>query len=78
LPLLSGAYGAAKPLDLRDAKAALLPLRGNLAHATLDAGTKTKLEDLALVCSNCHRMIHATRNWLTVAELRKQLRASGA
>ena len=29
------------------------------------AKQKTKLEDLALVCSNCHRMIHAKKPWLT-------------
>lgn len=32
--------------------------------------TQTKLADLALVCSNCHRVIHRTRNWLTVEELK--------
>jgi 5-methylcytosine-specific restriction protein A len=37
---------------------------------TLLPGQKTKLEDLALVCSNCHRMIHARRPWLTVEQLR--------
>ncbi|MDN5896921.1 MAG: HNH endonuclease, partial [Nocardioides sp.] len=26
---------------------------------------KTRLEDLALLCSNCHRMIHRARPWLT-------------
>ncbi len=26
--------------------------------ATYEAATKTKIEDLALVCSNCHRMLH--------------------
>lgn len=31
--------------------------------------TKTKLEDLALICSNCHRMIHRAKPWLTVEEL---------
>lgn len=31
--------------------------------------TKTRLEDLALICSNCHRMIHRTKPWLTVEEL---------
>jgi 5-methylcytosine-specific restriction protein A len=30
----------------------------------------TKLSDLALVCANCHRMIHIRRPWLTLAELR--------
>ena len=31
--------------------------------------TETKLADLALVCSNCHRMIHRSKQWLTVDEL---------
>ena len=35
----------------------------------LDAETATRLDDLALVCANCHRMIHATARWLTVEEL---------
>ncbi len=33
-------------------------------------GQATKLTDLALVCANCHRMIHARRPWLTMGELR--------
>lgn len=32
--------------------------------------TLTRLEDLALLCSNCHRMIHRSP-WLTVEELQK-------
>ncbi|MEV4631531.1 HNH endonuclease [Micromonospora sp. NPDC049523] len=36
--------------------------------------TKTKLEDLALICSNCHRMIHRTKPWLTVEDLRSIVR----
>jgi len=36
-------------------------------------GAKTKIADLALVCANCHRMIHAKRPWLTVDELREIL-----
>ncbi len=31
--------------------------------------TKTRLQDLALLCSNCHRMIHRAKSWLTVDEL---------
>ncbi|MEV4762548.1 HNH endonuclease [Micromonospora chokoriensis] len=31
--------------------------------------TETKLTDLALICSNCHRMIHRMRPWLTVEAL---------
>ncbi|MEU2943607.1 HNH endonuclease [Nocardiopsis alba] len=33
----------------------------------------TRLEDLALLCANCHRMIHVSRPWLTVDELRALL-----
>lgn len=33
--------------------------------------TETKLADLALLCSNCHRMIHRAKKWLTVEELRE-------
>ena len=32
--------------------------------------TKTRLADLALLCSNCHRMIHRSKQWLTVEELK--------
>lgn len=31
---------------------------------------RTSLDDLALLCANCHRMIHVGRPWLTVEELR--------
>ncbi|GIG58522.1 hypothetical protein Lfu02_28940 [Longispora fulva] len=32
--------------------------------------TKTRLEDLALICSNCHRMIHRNASdWLTIEQL---------
>jgi len=30
----------------------------------------TKLTDLAIVCANCHRMLHRVRPWKTVNELR--------
>lgn len=33
--------------------------------------TKTKLNDLACVCANCHRMIHARRQWLNINQLRE-------
>lgn len=32
---------------------------------------KTKLSDLALVCSNCHRMLHRKRPWMKPEELKK-------
>ena len=31
--------------------------------------TQTRLADLALPCSNCHRMIHRSKQWLTVEDL---------
>ena len=35
---------------------------------------QTRLQDLAVVCSNCHAMIHHRRPWLTVAELKELVR----
>jgi 5-methylcytosine-specific restriction enzyme A len=35
----------------------------------LKPGDKTRITDLSLLCSNCHRMIHAKRPWLTKDEL---------
>ncbi|MGQ5225085.1 HNH endonuclease [Streptomyces sp. yara] len=32
---------------------------------------RTKLRDLALICSNCHRMIHRKAPWPTPEELRR-------
>jgi hypothetical protein len=33
--------------------------------------TQTRLADLALLCSNCHRMIHRTKQWLKVEDLKE-------
>ncbi len=33
--------------------------------------TTTTISDFALLCSNCHRMIHRSRPWLSVDELTK-------
>ncbi|MGF7234005.1 MAG: HNH endonuclease [Frankia sp.] len=35
----------------------------------------TKLDDLALICANCHRMIHRGTPWLSPDELRETLNA---
>ena len=35
--------------------------------------TRTRLEDLAMLCSNCHRMIHRSTPWLTVEDLQALL-----
>jgi 5-methylcytosine-specific restriction endonuclease McrA len=39
----------------------------------LDAKRKTKLDDLAVVCSNCHRMLHRGRPCFSVEGLRRQI-----
>ena len=36
----------------------------------LEPGHLTKFEDLAIICSNCHRMIHKSRPMLSVVDLR--------
>lgn len=36
-------------------------------------GEKTTLNDLSLVCSNCHRMIHHQRPWLSLEKLKRIL-----
>jgi 5-methylcytosine-specific restriction protein A len=36
-------------------------------------GETTNINDLALVCSNCHRMIHRRKPWLSVGDLSKFL-----
>lgn len=40
----------------------------------LKSGDKTKVADLALVCSNCHRILHRRRPWLSIKQLRRVLR----
>jgi 5-methylcytosine-specific restriction enzyme A len=40
----------------------------------LKPGEKTKLTDLALVCSNCHRMIHHKRPWLSLNKLKQTMK----
>jgi 5-methylcytosine-specific restriction protein A len=37
------------------------------------SGEKTKLNDLSLVCSNCHRMIHHQKPWLSIEQLKSIL-----
>ena len=41
-------------------------------HTLAEAQT-TRLDDLVLLCSNCHRMVHARRPWLTAGDLRPAL-----
>ena len=39
--------------------------------AEFDGETKTTLKDLALVCANCHRMLHRDLSVLSIEELKK-------
>ncbi len=39
----------------------------------LKDGSKTKLSDMAVVCSNCHRMLHRKRPWLSLKDLKDLL-----
>jgi 5-methylcytosine-specific restriction protein A len=49
------------------------------AHHTIPVsemkvGDTTKVKDIALVCSNCHKMLHRTRPWLKMDELKNLLK----
>lgn len=39
----------------------------------MKVGEKTKTSELSLVCSNCHRMIHRKRPWLSVEALKMKI-----
>ncbi|MDM0032857.1 HNH endonuclease [Variovorax sp. J22P271] len=41
---------------------------------TLVEGGRTRIEDLALLCANCHRVVHSSRKWLSVAEVAELVR----
>ena len=40
---------------------------------TIQGESKTKTTDLTLLCSNCHRMVHRKKEWLTVPQLKSLL-----
>lgn len=48
----------------------LIPLKD------LKDGQRTKLSDLAMVCPNCHRMLHRGSPWPTIEELKKRIRVA--
>ena len=43
-----------------------------------DKGKRTKLSELALVCPNCHRMLHRRRPWQSIAGLKATLAANAS
>lgn len=42
--------------------------------ADADGEVQTRLEDLAVVCSNCHRMLHRSHPFLTLEQLKSKIR----
>lgn len=40
---------------------------------TLKPGERTRLSELALLCANCHRVVHSRRKWLSVEQVRALL-----
>jgi hypothetical protein len=44
----------------------------------LPEGAKTRVEDIALVCANCHRMLHRKRPWLSMGQLKDLIVNGGA
>ena len=42
--------------------------------ADADGEVQTRLDDLAIVCSNCHRMLHRSRPFLTIEQLKSKIR----
>ena len=38
-------------------------------------GERTKVEDIVMVCSNCHSMIHRKKPWLTINQLKSILKS---
>ncbi|ABR50372.1 putative restriction endonuclease [Alkaliphilus metalliredigens QYMF] len=45
-----------------------------VALSELDEDTITKAEDISIVCSNCHRMLHRKRPWLGKDDLKDLVR----
>lgn len=43
----------------------------NKSPSELDRSKKPKLADLAIVCSNCHSMLHLSKPWKSVDDLKK-------
>lgn len=44
---------------------------------TLAPGEKTRFSDLILLCANCHRLVHASRKWLTLEQIRQAVLVAG-
>jgi 5-methylcytosine-specific restriction protein A len=47
----------------------------NIPVSELKPNQSTKLADLSIVCSNCHRMIHRAKPWLSITQLKSKIGA---
>ena len=52
---------------------ALIEAHHTVPISELEPGSLTRIEDLTMLCPNCHRAIHHRRPWLSVAELRAKV-----
>ncbi|MBA4143827.1 MAG: HNH endonuclease [Nitrosospira sp.] len=52
----------------------LIDVHHTIPVHTLSQGDITRLEDLALLCANCHRVVHSSRRWLTVKQVMDLIR----
>ncbi|WP_211961395.1 HNH endonuclease [Cupriavidus plantarum] len=41
---------------------------------TIAEGEVTRVEDLAMLCANCHRVVHSSRSWLSVEDVSRLVR----
>ncbi len=48
-----------------------------LPVSAMEDNHKTRPDDIAIVCSNCHRMLHKRRPWLELNELKKIIKTAG-
>lgn len=48
-----------------------------IAVSELKEGDKTFAKDIALLCSNCHRMVHRRRPWLSMDKLKDLVKVHG-
>lgn len=46
----------------------------SIAVSEMTADHKTKVEDIAMLCANCHRMVHKKRPWLIMKDLDKLIK----
>jgi hypothetical protein len=52
----------------------LIEAHHKVAVSELEAGSYTRVQDLLMLCPNCHRVVHHRRPWLSVDELKALIR----